>query len=70
VTRVTPYMTIHTSVTKLAPYVLLHQSQSMHCDTCNRSFLSDTCYANHLTMKVKGKLVCAWKQVCRNCSFF
>jgi hypothetical protein len=40
------------------------KGQSKYCDTCNRSFLNDTCYRNHLTIKVKGKLVCAWKQVC------
>ena len=39
------------------------------CGTCNRWFLSDKCFQNHLVPKVKGKLACQWRQVCRNCSF-
>jgi len=40
----------------------------MYCVTCNRSFLSDKCYQNHLTLTVKSKLVCECRPVCRNCS--
>ena len=27
------------------------------------------CFQNHLVLRVKGKLVCQWRQVCRNCNF-
>ena len=30
---------------------------------------SKKCFQNKLTLKVQGKLVCQWRQVCRNCSF-
>jgi len=43
--------------------------QSKYCGTCNRWFLSEKCFRNNLTLKVKGKLVCQWRQVCRNCSY-
>jgi hypothetical protein len=43
--------------------------QLMYFDTCNRSFLSDKCYQNHLTLSVKSKLVCDCRAVCINCSF-
>ena len=42
--------------------------QSKYC-TCNRWFLSEKCFQNHLIHKVKGKLVCQWRQVYRNCSY-
>jgi len=45
------------------------KDQSKYCGTCNRWFLSEKCFQNHLTLKVKSKLVCKWRQVCRNCSF-
>jgi hypothetical protein len=32
-------------------------------------FLSEKCFQNHVTLKVKGKLVCQWRHVCRNCSY-
>jgi hypothetical protein len=32
-----------------------------YCDTCNRSFLSEKCFQNHLTLRVKGKLFCQWR---------
>jgi len=41
----------------------------MYCATCKRSFMSEKCFQNHLTHKVKGKLVCQWRQLSRNCSF-
>ena len=44
--------------------------QSMNCDTCNRSFLSDKCYQNHLTLTVKSQLVRDCRRVCRNCSLW
>jgi hypothetical protein len=43
--------------------------RSKYCAKCNRWFLSEKCLQNHLTHKVKGKLVCQWGQVFRNCSF-
>jgi len=41
--------------------------QWTYCDICNRSFLSDKCYQNCLTVTVKSKLVCECRRVCRNC---
>ena len=32
--------------------------QAKYCRTCNRRFLSEKYFQNHLTLKVKGKLVC------------
>jgi hypothetical protein len=43
--------------------------QGKYCSTCNRMFLSEKCFRNHVSLKVKGRLVCQWRQVCRNCSF-
>jgi hypothetical protein len=45
------------------------KDQSVYCDTCNSRFLSVKCFQNDLTHKVKGKLICQWRQVCRYCSF-
>jgi len=45
------------------------KDRSNYCATCNTWFLSEKCFQNILTLKVKGKLVCQWRQVCRNCSF-
>ena len=45
------------------------KDQAKYCATCNRWFLSEKCFQNHLILKVKGKLVCQWRQVCRNCSY-
>jgi hypothetical protein len=42
---------------------------SMYCATCNKWFLSEKCFQNHLTHKVKVKLAFRWRQVCPNCSF-
>ena len=39
-----------------------------YCGTCNRRFLSEKCFQNHLTL-TESKLVCQWRQVCRNCSY-
>ena len=33
------------------------KDQSKYCCTCNRWFLSEKCFQNHLILKVKGKLV-------------
>jgi hypothetical protein len=44
------------------------KTQWKHCDKCNTSFLNNTCFQNHLTLRVKGKLVCAWEQICKTCS--
>ena len=48
---------------------LCTKSQTKHCSICNRRFLSDKSFQNHLTLKVKGRLVSHWRQVCRNCSY-
>jgi hypothetical protein len=73
VTCVTHYTTIHIPVTMLAPYVTQHhyvpKRHSKHCDTCNKSFLSEKRFQNHLILKVKGKIMRQWRQVCRNCTF-
>jgi len=45
------------------------KDQSKYCGTCNRWFLSEKCFQNLLILKVKGKQVCQWRQVCRNCSY-
>jgi len=34
------------------------KDRAKYCATCNRWFLSEKCFQNHLTLKVKGKLVC------------
>ena len=44
------------------------KDRSKYFATCNRWFLSEICFQNHLNHKVKGELVCQWRQVCRNCS--
>jgi hypothetical protein len=48
---------------------ILYQRSEKRLWQCNRWFLSEKCFQNHLILKVKGKLVCQWRQVCRNCSF-
>ena len=45
------------------------KDRKKYCSTCNRWFLSEKCFHYHVAVKVKGKLVCKWRQVCRNCSF-
>ena len=45
------------------------KDQSKYSATCNGWFLSEKCVQNHMTFKVKGKLVCQWRQECPNCSF-
>ena len=37
------------------------KDQKLYCATCNRWILSEKCYQNHVTVKVKGKLVCQWR---------
>jgi len=32
------------------------KDRTKHCSTCNRRFLSEKCFQNHLILKVKGKL--------------
>jgi len=63
---------IQTNVILFAPCLLLRYpvlKMSKYCGTCNRYFLSEKCFQNLLVLKVKGKLVLQWRQVCRNCSF-
>jgi hypothetical protein len=45
------------------------KDKTNYCATCNRWILSEKCFQNHLIFRVKGKLVCQWRQVCRNCNF-
>jgi hypothetical protein len=45
------------------------KDQYKYCCTCNRWFLSEKCFQNHQILKVEGKLVCQWEQVCQNCSY-
>jgi len=45
------------------------KDQAKYCGICNRRFLSEKCFKNHLTLKVKGKVVCQWREVCPNCSY-
>jgi hypothetical protein len=45
------------------------KSDSRYCAACNRIFPSEKCFQNHLILRVKGKLVYQWRQICRNCSF-
>jgi hypothetical protein len=47
---------------------LCTKDQFKYC-TCNRWFLSEKCFQNYLILKVISKLVCQWRQVCRNCSY-
>jgi len=42
--------------------------QTNYCSTCKRRYLSTKCLHNYLTVKMKGKLVCQWRQLCRNFS--
>ena len=64
---VTIYMT---NARKFVPCVPLHHTlrKTKYCRICNRRFLSEKCFQTNLTLKVKGKLVCQWRQICRNCS--
>jgi len=50
------------SLLVVCSYTTLYEI-SKYCSTCNRWFLSEKCFQNHLTLKVKGKLVCQWRQV-------
>ena len=45
------------------------KDQAKYCSICNRRLHIDKCFQNHLTLKVKGKLVCQWRQVCGTCSY-
>jgi hypothetical protein len=45
------------------------KDQVKNCGTCNRYCFSEKCFQNHVTLNVKGKLVCQWTEVCRNCSY-
>jgi len=45
------------------------KDQTKYCGTCKRRFLSVKCFQNHLTLEVKGKLVCQWRKVSRNCNY-
>jgi hypothetical protein len=45
------------------------KDRSKYCDTCNRWFLSEKCFHNHFVLKMNGKLLCRWKQMCRKCNY-
>jgi len=49
-----------------SPYT---KDQTKYSSTSNRRLLNGKCFENHLTLNVKGKLVCQWRQVCRNCRY-
>jgi len=42
------------------------KDQSKYCGTCNRCFISEKYFLNILVLKWEGKLICQWRQVCRN----
>ena len=66
------HTTIHTGVTNVDSmycYTTLYKDQFRYCDTCNRPFISEKCFYNHLMLRVKGKVVCQWRLLCRNCNF-
>ena len=70
--RVTLYTITHINVTVCSlcnATPPCTNDQTRYCSTCNRYFLSEKCFQNHFTLKVKSKLVCQWRQVCRNCSY-
>jgi len=58
------------SLLPLYCYATFYQGSDQEFITCNRRFLSEKFFQNHLTLKVKGKLRCHWRQGCRNCSYF
>ena len=63
------YTTLHANVTKLAPFVLLrHPVLKTKLSTVVHATV-EKYFQNHLVLIVKGKVVCQWRQVCRNCSF-
>jgi hypothetical protein len=37
------------------------------CDSCNRSFRSQTCFDKHKTNKLRGKIICVQKRNCAKC---
>jgi len=37
------------------------------CESCNRTFRSQTCFDKHKTNKLRGKTICAQKRNCANC---
>jgi hypothetical protein len=45
------------------------KDKTKYCSTCSRWFLSEKCFQNHLVLRVKGKLFCQWRQICRNSNF-
>ena len=45
------------------------KDQTNYCSRCNRYFLSEKCFQNNLTLRLKSKLVCQWKHVRRKCSY-
>ena len=50
-------------------YTTLYEGSETVCAICNRWILSEKCFQYHLTLKVKCKFVCQWRQVCRNCTY-
>ena len=55
-------------VLKIGKIIVLHATGGFSVRNIFR-ILSEKCFQNHLTLKVKGNLVCQWRQVCGNCSF-
>jgi len=70
--RVTHYTTLDTSVTKLVPWLWLHHPvlKFRQCTVVMQQLVSYCeIFQDHLTLKLKGKLVCQWRQVSQNCSY-
>ena len=43
------------------------KDQAKFCSTYNRRSFSEKCFQNQLTLKVKGRLICQLRKLCRNC---
>ena len=67
------YMTLRTNATKPAPFVQMrHHVPKIKPSIVLHAiggFSVRNVFKNHLVLRVKGKLVCQWRQVCRNCNF-
>jgi hypothetical protein len=64
------YSVMITSTSSIHNRYILWKDQSKYSDTCNTMFISDKCFQNNLTLRVKGNLVCQWRQACRNSESF
>jgi len=72
ITRMTHFTTLHTSDNACSLRTATSsrtKDQRKYCGTCSRCFRSEEFFQNLLTLNMKGKPVCQWRQVNRNCSF-